>query len=171
MARKPRLMLAAGSCFGSALLGLGCGSSPEVTAPLSAPPPVLGQPGPGLQQLVTDLEARRANVVLVELSDASLFSVRPWVLDLNEERRRVWSFEYPNRANLEADAAKISADGFRIGMTSVSWIGSPHFYKNSRILVNYVGCNKDVMALLESSVGPQFAGGGVPPITGNPCGL
>jgi hypothetical protein len=140
--------------------------------PPSAPPAV-EQPGPGLQELVTELHARRAIAVVLELSHASGLSVRPWLLEVNVngERRRLQVFEYARTIDLEADAAKISPDGFRIGMAFVDWIASPHFYKNSRIIVNYVGCHEDVMALLEASVGPQFAGGGVPPIIGDPCGL
>jgi hypothetical protein len=126
-----------------------------------------------LQQLVTDLQAQRASAAVLELSHASGLSVRPWLLEVNVdgERRRLHVFEYARTLDLETDAAKISPDGFRIGLAFVDWIGSPHFYKNSRIIVNYVGCREDMMALLRGIVGPQFAGGGVPPITGNPCGL
>jgi hypothetical protein len=88
---------------------------------------------------------------------------------LNRDRGRVQVFEYATTGALEADAATISPDGFRIGLTHIDWIAKPHFFKNSRLIVNYVGCNTETIGLLEVVVGPQFAGGPVGPLFGMPC--
>lgn len=102
---------------------------------------------------------------------SSGLSVRPWPLNVNQARGSVQVFEYSTTTALEADAAMVSPDGFRIGLGFVDWVASPHFYKNSRAIVNYLGCDVEMMATFEAIVGPQFAGGGIPPIFGgNPCG-
>lgn len=120
--------------------------------------------------MVTGLQARGLAVVVGLPGHPSGLSVHPWPLDINRDRARVHVFEYSSIGALEADAATISPDGFRIGMSFVDWIASPHFYKNSRVIVNYLGCDAEMMAVLETIVGPKFAGGGIPPIFGNPCG-
>lgn len=120
--------------------------------------------------MVARLQARGLAVVVGPPGHPSGLSVRPRPLDINQDRARVHVFEYSTTDALEADAATISPDGFRIGMSFVDWIASPHFYKNSRVIVNYLGCDTEMIALFGAVVGPQFAGGGPPPIFGDPCG-
>jgi hypothetical protein len=119
--------------------------------------------------LVAALNARDARAIVVEETQLADFSVRPWLLDVNDEQRRVQALEYSSEASLESEAARISPDGFRIGPVSVDWIATPHFYKSSSLIVVYVGCNRSVMALLETTVGPQFVGGDSPAIVGGSC--
>jgi len=38
------------------------------------------------------------------------------------------------------------------------WVGPPHFYKVEKLIVLYVGENEDTIGILESVLGPQFAG-------------
>jgi hypothetical protein len=121
-------------------------------------------------QLVTALREGGSRVEVGTQSVSLGLSVRPWILNVDAEQGRVYVFEYDSDTALVNDAAKISSDGFKIGNSFVDWAGSPHFYRNARIIVNYVGCKTDITSKLETLVGPQFAGGGVPPIFGNPCG-
>ena len=52
----------------------------------------------------------------------------------------------------------------------MDWIATPHFFKNTRVIVLYLGCNTQVTSVFEAEMGPEFAGGAVPPITGKACG-
>lgn len=67
-------------------------------------------------------------------------------------------FQYSTAAVMEAQADMISPDGGTVGMTKLQWIGSPHFYKQGRLLVLYVGDNEKVLHALEQALGRPFAG-------------
>ena len=67
-------------------------------------------------------------------------------------------FQYPNAAAVEAEAARVSRDGSTVGTTKLHWIGPPHFYKQGRLLVLYVGDESKVLKALEAVLGRQFAG-------------
>jgi hypothetical protein len=67
-------------------------------------------------------------------------------------------FEYSDQSTTEAEAALISPDGSSIGTSLPFWVAPPHFYKAGRIIVLYVGESKAVTDVLESVLGPQFAG-------------
>jgi hypothetical protein len=67
-------------------------------------------------------------------------------------------FEYSSAAELEAQAGLISRDGTTVGTTKIHWIGSPHFFKQERALVLYVGDDRNVLKSLEAVLGRQFAG-------------
>jgi hypothetical protein len=86
------------------------------------------------------------------------FSAPAYTVLINREHL-VMVFEYKDSAAAEAEAARVSPDGMSIGETRPSWGFTPHFYKAGRIIVLYVGDDEDVLNILESSLGPQFAGG------------
>ena len=70
-------------------------------------------------------------------------------------------YEYPDEAAADADAAIVGPDGSSFGnppTIMVSWIDRPHFYKSGRAIVQYVGSDPEVLRVLESVLGPQFAG-------------
>jgi hypothetical protein len=67
-------------------------------------------------------------------------------------------FQYSSAAQMEAQAALISRDGTGVGTRKIHWIGSPHFYKQGRVLVLYVGQDTKVEKALEAVLGRQFAG-------------
>jgi hypothetical protein len=67
-------------------------------------------------------------------------------------------FQYSSAAEMEAQAALISRDGTAVGTRKIHWIGSPHFFKQGRVLVLYVGQDKKVEKALEAVLGRQFAG-------------
>jgi hypothetical protein len=61
------------------------------------------------------------------------------------------------RIAAEQDAAAIQPNGQpRSG--PVVWPGPPHFYRNERVLVLYVGSDPKLIAVLTDLLGPQFAG-------------
>ena len=86
------------------------------------------------------------------------FSVKAQVIIVNEEHP-VMVFEYADEASADAEAALISPDGSSIGTAKPAWGSTPHFYKAGRLIVLYVGDNNNMIELLESLLGSQFAGG------------
>ncbi|HUU64292.1 MAG TPA: hypothetical protein VMX96_10320 [Dehalococcoidia bacterium] len=71
-------------------------------------------------------------------------------------------FEYEDAAAADTEAALISPTGSPINNNGqicfISWIARPHFYKASNLIVLYVGDNQAVRDVLETVLGPQFAG-------------
>jgi len=67
-------------------------------------------------------------------------------------------FQYTSAVEMEAQAAPISRDGMAVGTRKIFWVGPPHFFKQGRLLVLYVGDNDKVLKALEAVLGRQFAG-------------
>jgi hypothetical protein len=75
------------------------------------------------------------------------------------EGQDVQVFEYESVAEAEAEAALIAPDGGSVGTSMVSWMATPHFYKDGRLIVLYVGDENDVINWLDIIFGSRFAGG------------
>jgi len=84
------------------------------------------------------------------------FSVTGFSIQVNGTSVQV--FEYTTAENAVADASLVSIDGSRIGTSMPLWVGDPHFYFKEKIIVLYVGDDPAIEELLESVLGPQFAG-------------
>jgi len=94
------------------------------------------------------------------------FDVESRRVAVNESTIEV--FEYANAEAMEAEASRVSPDGFGFTIKTensdiweichVSWINPPHFYKAGRIIVFYCGDDDSIMSLLENAFGKQFAG-------------
>ena len=69
----------------------------------------------------------------------------------------VQSFEYADPAAATADASQIEPDG-NLRTVMITWIAPPHFFRQERLIVLYVGEDPAVVALLTDLLGPQFAG-------------
>ncbi|PKB73637.1 MAG: hypothetical protein BZY75_00710 [SAR202 cluster bacterium Io17-Chloro-G7] len=67
-------------------------------------------------------------------------------------------FNYPSPAAAQAEADLVDPTGFTVGTTSISWIAPPHFYLKDTLLVLYIGGDSPVIDVLETVLGPQFAG-------------
>lgn len=67
-------------------------------------------------------------------------------------------FEYGSASAASADAKQIDPDGGGTARTRVSWIAPPHFFLKGRVMALYVGSDPAVLRLLQSALGPQFAG-------------
>lgn len=67
-------------------------------------------------------------------------------------------FQYANAAAVDVAAAPISRDGMAVGTRKIFWVGPPHFFKQGRLLVLYVGDNDRVLKALGAVLGQQFAG-------------
>lgn len=106
--------------------------------------------------LVKHLSAAGESVGFEEEVEQPFFSVKGKVLRVRDEHVQV--FEYPAAAAAKAEAARVSANGMTVGTTKVHWLGPPHFYQRGKLLVLYVGDNREVQKALEAALGPQFAG-------------
>jgi len=106
--------------------------------------------------LIDNLRAAGATVEPKGEVSQAFFSVKGQVMSVNGGEVQV--FEYADESAAEADAALISPDGGSIGTSMVTWVAAPHFYKIGKLIVLYVGNDSAVMKVLESVLGPQFAG-------------
>lgn len=116
------------------------------------------------QGLAEALAAAGATVGQESEIEQPFFSVPGQVLTINGESVQV--FEYADAAQADAEAAQVSPDGSSIGTTMATWIGPPHFYRSERLIVLYVGEDQSVIELLETVLGPQFAGAETPQESG-----
>ena len=84
-----------------------------------------------------------------------------------EGRATVLSFDYDDtdlgrdgRRVAEEDATRI-AEGVRVQVTSGGLplpSGPAHFYRKERVIVMYVGADREMLRVLVELLGPQFAG-------------
>ena len=122
-------------------------------------PSIRRQPKPtDLTSLIHELRAAGTAVNLSkERISQPFFSARGRVIHVNSQA--VWVFAYANATAAEKDAAKISSDGMTIGYSKPSWLGTPHFYRQRRLIVLYLGDDSRVLDSLTRVLGKQFAGG------------
>jgi hypothetical protein len=125
--------------------------------------PPTGPDEPGAAEatddLVAALQAAGADVAragVIPQSTNNFFSVDTTRLTVNGQNVYVW--EYGRSSEADAQAATVSPDGYEIGRAIVDWIGPPHFYRGTRIIVLYVGSDPGTLSLLEAALGPAFAG-------------
>ncbi len=132
------------------LLGLvGCGGS-------STEPTSHGGPVKDYVSLVDHLRGVGATVVPTGSVTQPFFAVSGQVIKVNGEQVQI--YEYADEEAANADAAHISPDGGTMGSTIVDWIAPPHFYKKGQLIVLYVGIDTSVIHILETLLGPQYAG-------------
>jgi hypothetical protein len=129
-------------------------STPQVSATLSTTS--LGGTVRDYVSLMDNLRTQGATVNPTGDISQPFFAVDGKTIDVNRENVQV--FEYQDENAAEADAAQVAPDGGSIGTTMATWMGTPHFYKKGKLIVLYVGDNKQVMSLLTSALGTQFAG-------------
>lgn len=135
----------------------------EVLEPTTAPDvtpqtPVASHGGPvkDYVSLIDNLRAAGATVEPAGEIEQEFFSPTGYIIQVNGAEVQV--FEFPDGEAAAADAALVAENGGSIGTTMVTWMATPHFYQADRVIVLYVGDDASVTALLESVLGPQFAG-------------
>lgn len=159
------LLSAAAALF---LLLVGCAG--DRAGELGTPLPTRVTPGasPAPQDYKSFVEhLRRAGFTVKEEEDieALVSSIKGKTLLVNNDTVQV--FEYKKAAVADAEAARISPDGFKVERTengvktasNLFWIATPHFYKRGRLVVLYLGDDSALRAVIEAALGPQFAGG------------
>jgi hypothetical protein len=150
------------------LLVVGCAGD-GAGQPGSSPPtpltPVASPPPQDYKSFVEYL--RRAGLAVKEGEDIEqfFFSVKGRSLLVNNDTVMVFEYKKPTLA--DAEATRISPDGFKVEMTengrktvsNLSWLATPHFYKRERLVVLHIGDDPALQAAIEAALGPQFAGG------------
>ncbi len=141
-----------------AIAGLtGCGGE--------EPPVSHGGPVTDYVSLIDNLRQAGATVEPAGELTQPFFSVNGRVIVVNGGDVQV--FEYADAVAAEAEAALVSPDGSSVGTSMPFWVAPPHFFKESKLIVLYVGDSEAVTDVLESVLGQQFAGrsGGIEDIT------
>jgi len=108
---------------------------------------------------VSLVDALRAQDAVIEPSgkvSQPFFTVKGRVIQVNSQDVQV--FEYADEAAADAEAELVAPNGSSVGTMMVTWMGSPHFYSAGRLIVLYVGDDAAAIDLLETVLGPQFAG-------------
>lgn len=117
--------------------------------------------------LVAQLEANDAHVApnSEPIPAADLFAIPGRQINVNGEALHVYL--YPDAQAAQADAARVSTDGYglsplpgsdSLGPTILDWAAPPRFYRWDNLIVLYVGEDNEVAHLLERVVGLPFAG-------------
>lgn len=105
---------------------------------------------------VRAVEAQGTSVETIEKREDSVFSVPVTVIAIGGADVQV--FEFKSASDAQSAALTVSDDGTEIGTSIIRWIDAPHFYTKGKVIVLYVGQNPDILNLLGSILGPQFAG-------------
>ncbi len=129
---------------------------PKLLAANQAEPGKSRTPAMDYAMLIERLRAGGASVEPAGEVDQPFFSVAGNAIRLDGEYVQV--FQYPTPAAAETEARRVSRDGSAIGTVKPHWIGTPHFYRQGRLLVLYLGDEKRVIQALEDVLGRQFAG-------------
>lgn len=146
---KPALYLAVLVAFGAALVGLlvGCGASAGTERVHD------------MASLQSRLQAAGAKVEIGEVIKHPFLAVPGRIMTVNSVDIEV--FQYADAKALAADTATIEPDGcigtFGGGMLN-PWTAPPHFYKSEGVMVIYLGSDSNMLHLLTSVLGKQFAG-------------
>lgn len=111
-------------------------------------------------EFVDELERNGYKIKEEDVNKDIFAGQRKWLTVNDNEHISVYI--YKNNKSMEKDAGYISPDGFSYDTwknhTSIDWISVPHFFKRDNIIVLYVGEDKQIINLLESLLGKQFAG-------------
>jgi len=115
--------------------------------------------------LLKDLQAQDTTVVPAEdVSQSFMNAQQGHIVKIQGEQIQV--YEYATASDVDTQASHISPDGSTFTVKSltgtsgsaVDWVGPPHFYKQGRVIVLYVGKNSTVTQTLTKVLGRQFAG-------------
>ncbi|GCE16500.1 hypothetical protein [Dictyobacter kobayashii] len=111
---------------------------------------------------VKKLQAVGVSGTKADAQNSDFFSGTPYGLLIKGERVSI--FEYLTSEDAQNEAKRISSQGDIIqksssGSAVIDWVAPPHFYRSGRLIVLYVGNKQPVISLLQSILGPQFAGG------------
>lgn len=137
--------------------------------------PAGSEPG-SYEELMKALQENGVDAQQAEPTEQEFFSVPGRVLQIGEETIQV--FEYPDPATRSEESALVGEDPSSIGTTMITWVDTPHFWAQDRLIVLYVGSNQEVLAALSQVLGEPLATGASPamplqpsPVNGTPAAL
>ncbi|MCZ6634717.1 MAG: hypothetical protein O7G87_15035 [bacterium] len=117
------------------------------------------------QSLIVRLQISGATVETAGEVSQPFFSVKGQAITVNGTAVQV--FEFADAAAAKAEALRVPQDGRSFDTLMITWIGTPRFYAAGRVIILYVGDDKDVVDTLETVLSRPFAGGDRP-VNGNP---
>ena len=137
--------------------------------PISSPTPTPTAPITDLASLIDNLREAGATVDTKYVTQEPGFPVDVHVITVNGKYVHVLEYEDAAAADADAEAISISPRSFSINCSTnnvtcqmvwsqLRWSGPPHIYKVSKLIVLYAGDNQAVINVLETTLGPQFAG-------------
>jgi hypothetical protein len=108
--------------------------------------------------LVNAIQSRGVLVEHIDeiASESSSFSVPIHVISVGGVDVQI--YEFASESDAKAASLTVSEDGTEIGLSMIRWMDEPHFYTNGKIIVQYIGHNPEILSLLDSLLGNQFAG-------------
>ena len=110
------------------------------------------------EALVTALRAQGVTATTgqtLPMQSHPYFSTNARIVTMNSAILNV--LEYDSSGDADREAATVSPTGSSIGSTQIEWVGPPHFFKNGRLIVLYVGDRSDVLQPLTTVLGAQFS--------------
>ena len=141
------------------VVAVGCANGGESTPSRDHQPQQASKTGSvadDYPKLIQHLRAAGAEPVSGGSVEQPFFSITGTIIKVHGEDVQV--FQYADTGAAEAAAAPISRDGMAVGTRKIFWVGPPHFFKQGRLLVLYVGDNVKVLGTLAAVLGRQFAG-------------
>ena len=88
------------------------------------------------------------------------FSVPAQQILINSSR--VSAFEYASEEAAVSEAASVSPDAQPSPTAMLSWVSTPRFYRQDRLIVFYVGCSAELSRALDDVLGAPFVIGSTP---------
>jgi hypothetical protein len=85
------------------------------------------------------------------------FSVPAQQVRVNDSQ--VNAFVYQSADAAATEATQISKDAQPSPTARMSWVSTPHFYRQSEMIVLYVGCAADIVQALQATLGAPIAVG------------
>lgn len=138
-------------------------------AQFETPAPAADEPYPGaaesvtpvaaageIEALIASLREAGASVELDGTISQSFFTPLGQIVRVNDQDVQV--FVYTDEAAAQGAAAQVSPDGSAVGSEQVAWVATPHFFRQGKLIVLYVGDEATVLQILQSALGEQFAG-------------
>jgi hypothetical protein len=117
-------------------------------------------PGEAVFDLADFAETLFANGVPIELGSEEVFFFFPIpALHFKIFGQDVLVFELIGPGTAASVAAAVSDDGTTIAGRVIDWPATPHFFREGRIIVLYLGDDPQVLSVLTAFLGPQIAGG------------
>ncbi|MCV0392735.1 MAG: hypothetical protein K5790_05500 [Nitrosopumilus sp.] len=108
------------------------------------------------QTLVSAIKSRGLLVKQVDEIIDSPFLVSTKVLSVSDIDLQV--YEFGSASEVQKAIEMVSLDGTEIGLSIIRWMDVPHFYSQGKIIVQYIGHDPEMINLLDSLLGNQFAG-------------
>ncbi len=120
--------------------------------------------GMDYKTLLKNLQAHDTSVVPAGDVSQPFMNAQGHIIKIRGEQIQV--YEYTTVSDADTQASHTSSDGSTFTVksltgtsgTAVDWIAPPHFYKQGRVIVLYVGRNSTIIKTLTNMLGRQFVG-------------